>query len=103
MSWYLRTAADHDTHRGELNPDGTVAAQCGIRFAPRPLPGGLALPGHPQDRDQICPECNGASAPGDVTTYTGDDRRRPPTTPHQRPAGHGRCAGLFAVNQKAKD
>lgn len=61
MSWYLRSAADHDTHRGELNPDGTVVAQCGIRFTPRPLPlGRIALPGHPQDRDQICPECNGA-------------------------------------------
>ncbi len=59
MSWYLRSLADRDTHRGELNPDGTVAAQCGIRFAPRRLVlGGVALPGHPQDRDQICPECH---------------------------------------------
>ncbi len=49
--------ADHDTHRGELNPDGTVVARCGIRFPPRLLPGGLALPGYPQDREQICPEC----------------------------------------------
>jgi hypothetical protein len=59
VSWYLRSAGDGDTHRGELHPDGTVAAQCGIRFEPRPLPiGGVALPGHPYDRDQICPECS---------------------------------------------
>lgn len=60
MSWYLRSTSDRDTHCGELHADGTVVAQCGIRFAPYPLPlGGPALPGYPQDRDQICPECNG--------------------------------------------
>jgi hypothetical protein len=58
VSWYLRSIADHDTHHGELQPDGTVAARCGIQFAPRPLPRGtVALPGHPYDHDQICPEC----------------------------------------------
>lgn len=61
MSWYLRTSQDADTHRGVLQPDGTVVAQCGVQFPPRLLPGGLALPGHPQDRDQICPECKGAT------------------------------------------
>ena len=56
--WYLRSTRDLDTHRGELRRNGTVAAQCGIRFRPRELPlGGVALPGHPYDRDQICPEC----------------------------------------------
>ena len=62
MKWYLRSTGDRDTHRGELRRDGTVAAQCGIRFEPRELPGGLALPGYPQDRDQICPNCKRAKA-----------------------------------------
>jgi hypothetical protein len=58
VSWYLRSTRDRDTHRGELHHDGTVAAQCGIRFPPRPLPfNRVALPGRPQDRDQICPDC----------------------------------------------
>jgi hypothetical protein len=58
VSWYLRSIADHDTHHGELQPDGTVAARCGIQFAPRPLPrGNLALAGHPYDHDQICAAC----------------------------------------------
>ncbi|MGH3752862.1 MAG: hypothetical protein ACRDRP_09230 [Pseudonocardiaceae bacterium] len=58
MSWYLRTAKDADTHRGELRPDGMVTARCGAVFAPLPLPfDRIALPGHPQDRDQICPGC----------------------------------------------
>jgi hypothetical protein len=53
--------ADQDTHQGELQADGIVVAQCGIQFVPRPLPlGGVALPGHPYDRDQICPECHPA-------------------------------------------
>ncbi len=58
MSWYLRSMGDRDTHRGQLQADGMVVAWCGIRFPPRLLPGGLALPGHPQDRDQICPQCH---------------------------------------------
>ena len=59
MSWYLRSTADQDTHRASgLRADGTVATECGLQFRPRPLPmGGVALPGHPQDRDQICPDC----------------------------------------------
>lgn len=58
MSWYLRSSSDYDTHRGELRPDGTVAARCGIEFVPKPLPyDRVALPGHPQDRDQICRTC----------------------------------------------
>ncbi|MGH3773910.1 MAG: hypothetical protein ACRDRW_21385 [Pseudonocardiaceae bacterium] len=59
MSWYLRSRADHDTHHGELGPDGVVVAACGVRFTPLPLPfGRVSLPGYPQDRDQICPACD---------------------------------------------
>lgn len=58
VSWYLRSAGDCDTHCGELRPDGMVAALCGAVFVPKPLPlDRIALPGHPQDRDQICPAC----------------------------------------------
>lgn len=58
-SWYLRTLADQDTHRGELQPDGTVLAACGAAFRPARLYqlGSLALPGGPADPDQICPAC----------------------------------------------
>lgn len=59
MSWYLRSTGDRDTHRGVLQTDGTVVATCGLRFVPRSLLlGGVALPGYPQDRDQVCPECD---------------------------------------------
>jgi hypothetical protein len=55
--------ADRDTHRGELAQDGTVVARCGIRFEPLRLPfNRIALPGHPQDRDQICPRCRDRAA-----------------------------------------
>ncbi|MGH3769875.1 MAG: hypothetical protein ACRDRW_00500 [Pseudonocardiaceae bacterium] len=57
MTWYLRSKADHDTHHGEL-AEGVVVAACGVRFTPIPLPyARVSLPGYPQDRDQICPEC----------------------------------------------
>lgn len=58
-SWYLRTLADQDTHRGEPQMDGTVLAVCGAVFRPRALYllGSLALPGGPADPDQICPAC----------------------------------------------
>lgn len=58
-SWYLRSLADRDTHRGELQPNGTVVAVCGATFRPRALRslGSLALPGGPSDPDQICPQC----------------------------------------------
>lgn len=57
MSWYLRSMADRDTHRGTRNR-GVVNAECGICFVPRPLAfGRTALPGDPQDPDQICPGC----------------------------------------------
>jgi hypothetical protein len=51
--------AIHDTHHGKPPPNGPVAARCGIQFAPRPLPRGtVALPGHPYNHAQICPECS---------------------------------------------
>ncbi|MGH3845640.1 MAG: hypothetical protein ACRDS0_30065 [Pseudonocardiaceae bacterium] len=58
-SWYLRSMGDRDTHRGELRPDGTVTAACGINFHPLCLlrDTGPALPGLPPDPDQICPAC----------------------------------------------
>lgn len=59
MSWYLRSVRDRDTHRAEqLRANGTVVAECGVEFMPRPLPfGRIALPGNPLDPDQICPAC----------------------------------------------
>lgn len=68
-TWYLRSLRDHDTHRGELNGDGLVRADCGVLFTPQrrlqvagPPPGTLvdadpALTGRPPDPDQICPAC----------------------------------------------
>ena len=63
MTWYLRSISDGDTHCGQLDSDGTVAAQCGIQFSPRPLPfNRIALPpGYPPDPDQICPDCKVAT------------------------------------------
>jgi hypothetical protein len=62
VSWYLRSMADQDTHRGELGADGLVVADCGARFPPFPLPfGRVALPGHPYDPDQTCPRCQQAA------------------------------------------
>ncbi|MBV9030934.1 MAG: hypothetical protein JO364_11670 [Pseudonocardiales bacterium] len=59
MTWYLRSMGDHDTHHGELGAEGTVAASCGVRFTPLPLPySRVSLPGYPQDRDQVCPACD---------------------------------------------
>lgn len=61
MSWYLRSLADYDTHRGEITADGQVTATCGAVFTPYLLPqGGIKLPGYPQDPDQICPTCRDA-------------------------------------------
>ncbi|MGH3693873.1 MAG: hypothetical protein ACRDRX_07775 [Pseudonocardiaceae bacterium] len=69
LAWYLRSLADHDTHRGQLGDDDTVLARCGVSFTPRPTlrvagrpPGTLvagpaALRGSPPDPDQVCGEC----------------------------------------------
>ena len=63
MSWYLRSMADSDTHRGELCGDGLVIAQCGAVFTPKPLAfGRVALRGQPPDPDQICPNCSDPGA-----------------------------------------
>ncbi|MGH3550070.1 MAG: hypothetical protein ACRDQU_18560 [Pseudonocardiaceae bacterium] len=71
LSWFLRSLGDHDTHRGRLRSDGTVAARCGLSFTPRPtlritgqppgalVAGPLALRGNPPDPDQTCLECRG--------------------------------------------
>lgn len=32
MTRYLRSIGDHDTHCGELRPDTTVDAACGVPF-----------------------------------------------------------------------
>jgi len=55
--WYLRSLGDRDTHRGELGPDGTVSAACGISFRPLCLVCGTgpALRGSPPDPDQARP------------------------------------------------
>jgi hypothetical protein len=59
MSWYLRSLADADTHRGSYSiVTRSVHALCGIEFVPRELPlGGPALPGNPLDPDQVCSAC----------------------------------------------
>jgi hypothetical protein len=65
MSWYLRSMADADTHRGDYSiVTRSVHALCGIEFIPKELPlGGPALPGSPLDPDQVCPQCRTARAP----------------------------------------
>lgn len=62
--WYLRSLSDRDTHHGELRPDGTVTAACGISFRPLCLLRGTgpALSGSPPDPDQVCPACKRASS-----------------------------------------
>lgn len=64
--WYLRSTADHDTHRGRMFHDGTVMAECGVTF--RPLKAlrdrGPALPGYPPDPDQVCPKCKRSGGAG---------------------------------------
>jgi len=71
LSWYLRSLADHDTHRGRLGGDGTVLALCGASFTPRPTmrvvgqhPGRLAA-GPPELAlapipEQVCRDCEHA-------------------------------------------
>ena len=61
MSWYLRSTGDQDTHHGELHEGAVVAARCGAVFRPLSLPfNRIALPGYPQDRDQIGAACKRA-------------------------------------------
>jgi hypothetical protein len=65
VSWYLRSMADADTHRGDYSiVTRSVHALCGIEFVPRELPlGGPALPGSPLDPEQVCPRCRTARVP----------------------------------------
>ncbi len=62
MSWYLRSLADADTHRGARRADGAVVAACGVVFQPRLLRIALPGAGDPPDPDQICPPCYRAKA-----------------------------------------
>ncbi len=62
-NWFLRSTADHDTHRGRLFGNGTVMADCGLAFKPvcALRTRGPALPGEPPDPDQVCPKCKGVA------------------------------------------
>jgi len=68
--WYLRSLADHDTHRGWLGGDGSVLALCGARFTPKPtvrqvgqrLVDGFPDLGSRPIPEQICPACKGKAA-----------------------------------------
>lgn len=56
--WYLRSMGDRDTHRGDLNGDSTITAECGLKFRPIGLPGNrVSLSGFPPDPEQVCPKC----------------------------------------------
>jgi len=59
--WFVRSLADHDTHRGIYSPaTRSVHARCGVKFEPLPLGmhgNRIAFPGEPPDPDQICPAC----------------------------------------------
>ena len=65
MQWFLRSMADHDTHRGNYSTaTRSVHASCGLEFIPRRLGvrgDRLALPGWPPDPEQICPDCAAVS------------------------------------------
>jgi hypothetical protein len=71
VSWYLRSMADHDTHRGNYSVvTRSVHALCGIEFVAKELPlGGPALPGSPLDPTRCvrsagaAGEARGTSAP----------------------------------------
>lgn len=59
VSWYLRSAADRDTHYGQLRDDGRAHALCGAQFRPIELgtSNGPALPALPEDGGQVCVIC----------------------------------------------
>jgi hypothetical protein len=68
--WYLRSLADHDTHRGWLGTDGSVLALCGAEFIPKPtvrqvgqrLVDGFPDLGVPPVPEQVCPYCQEKAA-----------------------------------------
>jgi hypothetical protein len=60
VSWYLRSASDHDTHQGTMSR-GSVIAACGIRFPPRTIAfGRKRAVRQAADPQQICPRCQSA-------------------------------------------
>jgi hypothetical protein len=63
VSWFLRSMADSDSHRGDYSiVTRSVPAVCGIEFVSKELPlSGPALPGSPLDSGQVCPNCQRAA------------------------------------------
>jgi hypothetical protein len=64
MAWYLRSMADHDTHRGTYSiVTRTVRAACGVEFQPLKKTNGtpIVLAPAPPDPAQICPGCRGGA------------------------------------------
>jgi hypothetical protein len=65
LRWYLRSLADHDTHRGWMGTGGSVLALCGAEFTPKPtvrlvgqrLVDGFPDLGSPPVPEQVCPDC----------------------------------------------
>jgi hypothetical protein len=65
LAWYLRSLADHDTHRGWMCGDGVVLAVCGAEFTPKPtvravgnrLVEGFLELGSPPVPEQVCLDC----------------------------------------------
>jgi hypothetical protein len=82
VSWYLRSLADADTHRGSYSTvTRSVHAVCGEEFVPIILTNGAPIMiWVPVDPAQICPEC----------------RRLPVWPCGERPSG-----GIFTVESAA--
>ncbi len=51
LSWYLRSRAGRDIHRGVLGDDDMVSAVCGVRFRPQ------GTPCSPPDPERVCLAC----------------------------------------------
>lgn len=64
MTWFLRSLADRDTHRGKWSPvTRSVFAACGVEFVPLQLMRNrITLPGEPSDPAQVCPACRADAA-----------------------------------------
>jgi hypothetical protein len=64
LGWYLRSLADHDTHRGWMS-GGAVLAVCDAEFTPKPtvrivrnrLVEGFLELGSPPVPEQVCLDC----------------------------------------------
>lgn len=63
VSWFLRSLADRDTHRGKWSPvTRSVFAACGAEFVPLRLQRTrITLPGEPSDPAQVCQACKQAA------------------------------------------